>query len=112
MLWRQAVSSRDSKSVSYSAFEIGRPASAEKRRAPRKNVRCVGLIYDDQGSIVAQCVMTDISAGGAKLEMEAGFDVPDWFILTLSRNAGVRRNCRVAWRRDTSIGVRFVAAPR
>jgi hypothetical protein len=87
-------------------------SSREKRRSQRQNVSCVGLIHDDQGSIIAQCIMTDVSARGAKLVMEAGFNVPDWFVLTLSRNAGVRRNCEVAWRRANSIGVRFADPPR
>jgi hypothetical protein len=70
----------------------------------------MGVIYDDQGSIVAQCVMTDVSASGAKLLLEPGFNVPDWFVLALSRNAGVRRNCQVVWRRAESIGVCFVSS--
>jgi PilZ domain len=87
-------------------------SSTEKRRSLRQNVRWQGLIHDEQGSIVATCMMTDVSASGAKLIMEARINVPDWFVLTLARNAGVRRNCEVAWRRAKSIGVRFVAPPR
>ena len=88
-----------------------RPVSpAEKRRSPRQNVRWKGLIHDDQGSITAPCIMADVSANGAKLDMEAGFNVPDWFVLALSRNAGVRRNCQVVWRRAENIGVCFVAS--
>ena len=82
----------------------------EKRRSPRQNLRCTGLIYDDQGSIIAQCIMADVSARGAKLLLEAGFNVPDWFVLALSRNAGVRRNCEVVWRGPESIGVCFVSS--
>ena len=57
-------------------------------------------------------MMTDVSASGAKLIMEAGINVPDCFVLTLARNAGVRRDCDVVWRAAKSIGVRFVDAPR
>jgi hypothetical protein len=101
------VQIRDSKSVTDSAFNVGRPVS-EKRRSPRRNVVWKGLIQDDQGSIIAQCLLTDVSASGAKLNIEAGIKVPDWFVLTLARNAGVRRNCDVVWRAAKSIGVRFV----
>jgi hypothetical protein len=96
--------------VNYTAFNLRRPvvSGPEKRRSPRQNVRCVGLIHDDQGSIIAQCIMMDVSASGAKLVMEAGFNVPDEFVLTLARNAGVRRNCEVVWRAAKSIGVCFV----
>jgi len=55
--------------------------------------------------------MTDVSASGAKLIIEAGINVPDCFVLTLARNAGVRRNCDVVWRAAKSIGVCFVAPP-
>jgi hypothetical protein len=92
-------------------FNVRKPMSGpEKRRSRRQNVHCTGVIYDDQGSIIAQCVMTDVSASGAKLLLEARFNVPDWFVLALSRNAGVRRNCQVVWRRAESIGVCFVSS--
>jgi len=54
-------------------------------------------------------MMTDVSASGAKLVIvEEGINVPDLFVLTLARNAGVLRHCEVAWRRANSIGVCFV----
>jgi len=97
----------------YSAFQVGRPVvpGPEKRRAPRQGVCWKGLIHDDQGSIIAPCFMTNVSASGAKLVIEAGINVPDWFVLALARNASVRRDCEVVWRAATSIGVRFVAPP-
>jgi len=98
--------------VNYSAFKFTQPISGgEKRQARRRDVRWKGLIHDEQGSIITTCMMTDVSASGAKLIIKAGINVPDWFVLTLARNAGVRRNCDVVWRATTSIGVRFVAWP-
>jgi hypothetical protein len=95
--------------VNYSAFKLAQSATGiEKRRSRRRDVRWAGLIHDDQGSIITTCIMTDVSASGAKLIMEAGIEVPDCFVLTLARNAGVRRNCEVVWRAATSIGVCFV----
>jgi hypothetical protein len=96
--------------VNSSAFKFTRPVSGgEKRRARRQEVRWKGLIHDDHGSIIAQCIMTDVSASGAKLSIEPGINVPDCFVLTLARNGGVRRNCDVVWRASKSIGVCFVA---
>ena len=95
--------------MNYSAFKFARSVpGGEKRRSRRRDLRRTGLIHDDQGSIIATCIMTDVSASGAKLTMEAGIDVPDCFVLILARNAGVRRNCEVVWRAATSIGVCFV----
>jgi hypothetical protein len=94
----------------FSAFKVGRAvSSAEKRRAPRQDVWWKGLIHDEQGSIIAPCFMTNVSASGAKLIIEAEINVPDWFVLALARNARVRRECEVVWRAATTIGVRFVA---
>ena len=103
----------DSKSMIYSAFKLEGPVmlGPEKRRAPRQDMCWKGLIHDDQGSIIAPCFMTNVSASGAKLVIEAGINVPDWFVLALARNASVRRDCEVVWRAATSIGVRFVAPP-
>ena len=96
--------------MNHSAFGIGRPTSGgEKRRSPRRGVCWNGLILDDQRRIIAECFMMDVSATGAKLVMDPGINVPDLFVLTLARNAAVRRNCEVVWRAATSIGVCFVA---
>jgi hypothetical protein len=96
--------------VNHSAFSIGRTVSGgEKRRSLRRGVCWNGLIFDDQGRIITQCFMMDVSASGAKLVLDAGINVPDSFVLTLARNAAVRRNCEVVWRAATSIGVCFVA---
>ena len=73
-------------------------SGGEKRRSRRQDVRKTGLIHDEQGSIIATCIMADVSASGAKLIIEAGINIPDYFVLTLARNAGVRRNCEVVWR--------------
>ena len=95
----------------YSAFKLESPvvSGPEKRRATRRGVWWKALIHDDQGSIIAPCFMTNVSASGAKLVIEEGGNVPDCFVLTLARNASVRRNCEVVWRAAESIGVCFVA---
>ena len=108
---QQVAGSLDSRSVNYTAFKVGRPNSAtDKRRAPRQDVRWKGLVHDEKGTAIATCIMTNVSAGGAKLDLEAGTDVPDCFVLTLARNAAVRRTCEVVWRAATSVGVCFVTS--
>ena len=100
--------------TTYSAFKRGGPVvlGPEKRRASRQDVQWKGLIHDIHGSAIAQCIMTNVSASGAKLAIEAGINVPDWFVLALARNAAVRRECEVVWRKAGSVGVRFVGLPR
>jgi PilZ domain len=54
--------------------------------------------------------MLDVSSGGAKLQLQAPIEVPDDFILVLSKNGQVCRRCKIAWRSETEIGVQFVVA--
>lgn len=52
--------------------------------------------------------MTDVSAGGARLELPKGIQLPDFFALVLSHDGRLRRQCSVAWRSPTSVGVEFI----
>jgi hypothetical protein len=54
---------------------------------------------------VIDCVVYDLSELGACLNVENPSGIPDSFDLEIDR-ASVR-NCRVAWRTSTQIGVEF-----
>ena len=84
--------------------------SAERRRAARQDMRWEALILNSDGSVVDRCVMVNISDTGARLILPSVENVPDCFELVLSRKGEVRRRCEVTWRREKSIGVRFVRA--
>jgi hypothetical protein len=84
--------------------------SREKRGAPRRDIRLKGLIVDLSGSIVGECMIVNVSATGAKLTLQNPKNVPDSFVLLLAKKGGVRRQCDVAWRSDSSIGVRFATS--
>ena len=43
---------------------------AEHRKLPRRKVEQLVLMTSDNGSIIGQCVMLDVSAGGARLKLE------------------------------------------
>ena len=85
--------------------------SADKRGAPRKNIRWGGTILDTDGATVAQCTMVNVSASGAKLAVKQPSALPNTFNLLLSKKGEVRRQCEVVWRADKTIGVRFVLSP-
>ena len=85
--------------------------SADKRGAPRKNIRWGGTILDADGTIVSQCTMVNVSASGAKLAVKKPSALPNTFNLLLSKKGEVRRQCEVVWRADKTIGVRFVLSP-
>jgi len=56
------------------------------------------------------CMLRDISTGGAKLSGGLVHELPDRFLLMLSRDHKVTRWCEVVRRAENEIGVRFTAA--
>jgi hypothetical protein len=53
------------------------------------------------------CLIADISGGGAQLVIQGAGSLPDEFVLALSRYGEARRPCEVCWRAGDRIGVRF-----
>jgi hypothetical protein len=51
--------------------------------------------------------MSDVSHTGARLVLEDDDELPDSFLLLLTRNGGTRRQCRVIWRAGMTVGVAF-----
>lgn len=78
------------------------------RRHRRYNVAQGGRIARADGASLGTCLVLDISASGARLEMKTPDAVPDSFVLLLSRDGLVRRQCVVAWRSEVAIGVEFI----
>jgi hypothetical protein len=58
------------------------------------------------------CMIWDISAIGAKLTVATQDQIPDQFMLLLSKNGSGCRWCRVIWRSRLEIGVQFAAGPQ
>lgn len=55
-----------------------------------------------------ECMVLDISSGGARLEVGAA-PVPKMFMLILTRNGEVRRTCLTTWRNGAMLGARFLS---
>ncbi len=53
------------------------------------------------------CAVADISETGARLDVDAPQEVPDRFVLFLSRSGTPRRLCRTVWRTANQVGVVF-----
>ena len=53
------------------------------------------------------CTMLDVSRGGARLSSDRR--LPELFYIVLK--PGLKRWCRVIWRRRNEVGVKFVPAP-
>jgi hypothetical protein len=66
------------------------------------------IVYGPRDEFTLDCVIRDLSDGGARLKLTGGAQVPDRFQLILI-SAGEARDATVAWRDHPQIGVAFGA---
>lgn len=90
-----------------------------KRRSRRKSMQLAGLITFKTMRQQVACTIVDMSGTGAKLNIaqtvaRAYGDLEHLpKLLTLVMRADrMKVDCEIAWRRPTSIGVRFLGPPR
>jgi PilZ domain len=77
----------------------------ERRRFPRTKVfKAAKLIFADRPTI--NCVVRDLSNGGACLHVPSAADLPAEFQLSFDTGR-VKRKCRIAWQTLTKAGVSF-----
>ncbi len=77
----------------------------ERRNVARhRTLKRAHIAVEEHGAVI-DCVVYDLSDLGACLNVESPTGIPDSFDLVLN-HASVR-NCRVAWRTATQIGVEF-----
>ena len=76
----------------------------ETRIAPR--VKIMKAAKMDYGGDKYPCVVRDISSTGAALEFSDLIRIPDEFTLIML-DERLKLLCRVVWRRDYRVGVRF-----
>ena len=70
---------------------------------PRHRVLKAATISFGGGAI--SCTVRNLSVSGAALEVASPIGIPDSIVLDLE---GCRRPCRVIWRAERRIGVRFI----
>jgi len=81
--------------------------SPTSKSSGRSIIRNAVVVVGDSHTLIAQCTVYDLSAGGARLRIEGNADIPEKFTLWLASNGAVRRDCRIAWREKNEIGVQF-----
>ena len=74
-----------------------------KRISQRHRVLKAGTIEFGGGAI--DCTVRNISETGAALDVTSPLGIPERFTLAVSD--GTHRNCRVMWRKEKRIGVKF-----
>lgn len=79
----------------------------ELRTKPRKRTLFKGrLVYGHDGVFTRDCVIADLSETGCRIEMESGAAVPEDVTLVHLREH-MAFECKVAWRRDDGLGLKF-----
>jgi hypothetical protein len=86
----------------------------EKRKNPRRPLEQGVAILRADGSLVCECVLSDISNDGARLKLSRkpgapSPEIPPKFILSLSKRGNLFRNCEFIWHENDEVGLRFVA---
>ena len=83
----------------------------EKRKFRRRSINRVAKFVTELGGLPRDCIITDISAGGARLFTEAA-NIPEQFRLLIDGDTPVREECRVVWRLGGELGVAFVTGEK
>lgn len=74
----------------------------EQRRKALKGGR---IVFNNAASSI-DCLVRDMSASGARLQVESVLGIPDEFTLVLA-DGSPPRQCTVRWKQARSIGVAF-----
>ena len=59
------------------------------------------------GGVIRDCIVIDISANGARIELDGASGLPDYVLLKIVMTGEIRR-ARVAWRRENMAGLSFL----
>jgi hypothetical protein len=81
----------------------------ELRKSKRTRRRNAAWIALSNGGVRIPCVLWDISDSGARIAAARANALPQVFCLLLSNDGKSRRFCRVVWRKEGQVGIRFIA---
>jgi hypothetical protein len=76
----------------------------DHRITPRQRVLKAGII--EFGDSKVDCLIRNVSATGAALEVNSPLWFPDVFVLVMTSDGSSRR-CHIVWRNEKRIGVTF-----
>lgn len=82
---------------------------SDHRAAVRHHTLRTGMVEFDNGrgsTVSVPCTIRDVSGTGARLELNSSLWVAEQF--TLIFRTGLRKDCKVAWRKGRLIGSAFV----
>jgi hypothetical protein len=82
-----------------------------KRKHIRRPLSYPARIDAGDGSPPRECLLNDVSEEGAQIAVAAPQELPDNFTLILGFDGTARRRCRMMWRSENRIGVKFIRDP-
>jgi hypothetical protein len=88
---------------------IDKPRAKVQREPRRQAHKQPAWITLEDGMTKRECLVLDVSPGGAKIITDAAFDVRDTFGLALVPTHPKRQPCEVVWRRGNTYGIKFLA---
>jgi hypothetical protein len=88
----------------------GADGEVNRRAHPRQRTMLPGRVLFDHGRTSIECVIRNLSAGGARLQISPAVMVPSRFEL-LDGKSGQRRMVRQVWRAGDLMGVAYETAP-
>lgn len=96
------------KTASTARFDAPEPprASTNKRSSERRNVYRFGRVVLPDRSML-NCIIKDISEGGAKVVLDGAITVPPRVLLKIDQT-GENKRAYVVWQKDAEIGLQFV----
>lgn len=80
----------------------------ENRAHPRIPTRLMGRLLSLDGGCNYECLLVDVSEGGARVSTPECGLVPSRVFLFVPDGGGNFFECDVRWRRDGEIGLRFI----
>lgn len=87
---------------------IDKPRAKVQREPRRQAHKQAAWITLEDGMTKRECLVLDVSPGGAKIITDAAFDVRDTFGLALVPTHPKRQPCEVVWRRGNTYGIKFL----
>jgi hypothetical protein len=80
--------------------------TSETRRANRERTFLQARIAFSDGAISSQCMVTQLSTSGARLNVSSSVSLPDRFEIAIPQR-GVKFRARLVWRHGDQAGVEF-----
>jgi hypothetical protein len=85
-------------------------SGTELRKKPRRQFHYNASLLIEGEKTPCPCAIVDVSATGARLQLQAECKLPERFILLLTKGGEARRHCRLVWHEGLFAGVEFPLA--